>query len=28
MVTRKSAREIEQMQRAGRVVAEVLALVE
>ena len=28
MVTRKSAREIEQMRRAGRVVAEVLALVE
>ncbi|MEW5990898.1 MAG: type I methionyl aminopeptidase [Chloroflexota bacterium] len=28
MVTRKSRREIEQMRRAGRVVAEVLALVE
>ena len=28
MITRKSAREIEQMRRAGRVVAEVLALVE
>ncbi|MBI2762988.1 MAG: type I methionyl aminopeptidase [Chloroflexi bacterium] len=28
MVTRKSRREIEQMRRAGRIVAEVLALVE
>lgn len=28
MITRKSAREIEQMRRAGRVVAEVLALME
>jgi len=28
VITRKSAREIEQMRRAGRVVAEVLALVE
>jgi methionyl aminopeptidase len=28
MVTRKSKREIEQMRRAGRIVAEVLALVE
>ena len=28
MVTRKSRREIEQMRRAGRVVAEVLALIE
>ena len=28
MITRKSAREIEQMRRAGRIVAEVLALVE
>ena len=28
MVTRKSRREIDQMRRAGRVVAEVLALVE
>ena len=28
MVTRKSKREIEKMRRAGRVVAEVLALVE
>jgi methionyl aminopeptidase len=28
VITRKSAREIEQMRRAGRIVAEVLALVE
>ena len=28
MVTRKSRQEIEKMRRAGRVVAEVLALVE
>jgi methionyl aminopeptidase len=28
MITRKSARELEQMRRAGRVVAEVLALIE
>jgi methionyl aminopeptidase len=28
MITRKSAREIDQMRRAGRVVAEVLALIE
>lgn len=28
MITRKSAREIEKMRRAGRIVAEVLALVE
>ena len=28
MITRKSAREIERMRRAGRVVAEVLALIE
>ena len=28
VVTRKSKREIEKMRRAGRVVAEVLALVE
>ncbi len=28
MITRKSTREIEQMRRAGRVVAEVLALIE
>lgn len=28
MITRKSARELEQMRRAGRVVAEVLALME
>jgi methionyl aminopeptidase len=28
MITRKSAREIEQMRRAGRIVAEVLALIE
>lgn len=28
MITRKSAREIEQMRQAGRIVAEVLALVE
>ena len=28
MITRKSAREIERMRAAGRIVAEVLALVE
>jgi methionyl aminopeptidase len=28
VITRKSAREIDQMRRAGRIVAEVLALVE
>ena len=28
MITRKSPREIEAMRRAGRVVAEVLALIE
>ena len=28
MITRKSAREIDQMRRAGRIVAEVLALIE
>ena len=28
MVTRKSRREIDQMRKAGRIVAEVLALVE